>query len=218
MFAIALLAGAWEWTHLAGWSAPFVRIAYVAVLGAMLASAAMLPPQAVFWIIALAALWWGYALMRIVAVQRGASMSARSPLAWWLTGWILLIPPWLALVELHRGGGRGAALVLMIMVLVWTADIGAYFAGRAFGKRKLALRVSPGKSWEGAIGGLVLAVAAGWGYGAYALGDAWFAFVALCAVTVVLSVIGDLTESLFKRESKVYSVLLGPSGSIPSML
>jgi phosphatidate cytidylyltransferase len=84
--------------------------------------------------------------------------------------------------------------------LVVAADIGAYFAGRRFGRNKLAPRVSPGKTWEGVAGGLVAAALMA------AVGVWWFdvsagRFIALCMVVVVASIVGDLTESLFKRHA-----------------
>ena len=104
---------------------------------------------------ALAALWWLYAIGRVIALQRTGHWARPSSPVWCLHGWMVLVPAWLALVELHRSGPTGPALVMLLMVLVWLADIGAYFAGRAFGRRKLASNVSPGKSWEGAAGGAV---------------------------------------------------------------
>jgi phosphatidate cytidylyltransferase len=91
---------------------------------------------------------------------------------------------------------------------VVAADIGAYFAGRQFGRSKLAPRVSPGKTWEGVIGGLAAAAAMAF------IGVEWFEknpvpFMSLCAIVVVASIIGDLTESLFKRHAG-----LKDSGSI----
>ena len=93
---------------------------------------------------------------------------------------------------------RGAQWVLFALCLVWAADIGAYVAGRSFGRVKLAPQVSPGKTWEGVLGGLVLAA---W----LPCGAArWFAvpaleFVPLCLGVVAFSIVGDLTESLLKR-------------------
>ena len=206
LFGLALLAAAWEWTHLAGWQQLGIRLSYLAATAAVLALSTQLPPAWVLWVSLLTVAWWLYAFSRVIAVQRGAKMQGRSPLAWWLTGWILVVPPWLALVELHRDGGRGPVLVLIIMVLVWLADIGAYFAGRTFGKRKLAVNVSPGKSWEGVAGGAALALIGGATYGWLELPGSLLAFIAfmvLCAITVAVSVLGDLTESLFKRESNV---------------
>ena len=93
-------------------------------------------------------------------------------------------------------------------MLVWAADSGAYFSGRAFGKRKLAPKVSPGKSWEGVVGGLITALVLAFVF-IYFSGDALVGernitgFVILSVATVAISVLGDLTESMFKRESGV---------------
>ena len=93
---------------------------------------------------------------------------------------------------------RGAQWVLFILTLTFAADTGAYFAGRAYGRVKLAPQVSPGKTWEGVVGGMVLATAVGYA------GSRWFdlapaRFVPLCLAAAAFSVVGDLTESMFKR-------------------
>ena len=114
--------------------------------------------------------------------------------------------------------------MFLLMGLVWVADITAYFAGRAFGRHKLAPAVSPGKTWEGAVGGMAggAALAAICAYATTASGgtyDSWFAwlfsfagrigpagFVAALAVVLVmvgLSIVGDLFESLLKRRAGV---------------
>ncbi len=133
----------------------------------------------------------------------------------WPVAALLLAAAWVALFELRLAG---AAMLVSCMSIVWLADIGAYFAGRALGRHKLAPRVSPGKTWEGVAGGIaaVLSVATivafGWPTaGSGADGDApvfssWVAARAGLAVTVTvlaaisaLSVVGDLYESLLKR-------------------
>ena len=96
-------------------------------------------------------------------------------------------------------------LILLLFFLIWAADIGAYFAGRAFGKRKLAPRVSPGKSWAGFFGGILASVAVGLAMlawrGTVPTADAATAlFVLACLAVAIISVFGDLTISLFKRE------------------
>lgn len=118
-----------------------------------------------------------------------------------LFGLLILLPAWYGLVWL-KGQPNGLWLILALMVLVWAADIGAYFAGKTWGKRKLAPRVSPGKSIEGLLGGvavtqlltLIALLYLGWGLTSVLLGQ-------LGALLVVLfSVVGDLTESMFKRD------------------
>ncbi|MNE46814.1 Phosphatidate cytidylyltransferase [compost metagenome] len=91
------------------------------------------------------------------------------------------------------------------MLLVWCADIGAYFSGKRFGRRKLAVQVSPGKSWEGLYGGLAASLALTLLVGLYRDWDARELVVALlgAALVVLISVVGDLTESMFKRQSGI---------------
>ncbi len=116
-----------------------------------------------------------------------------------LAGLWALVPMWLALGRLYMQPEIGRELVLFVLVLAWAADIGAYFAGRRFGRLRLAPAVSPNKTWEGVIGGLCAG-------GLVALaGRAWFgapgvAFVSLCVAAVLVSVVGDLLESMFKRQ------------------
>ena len=117
-----------------------------------------------------------------------------------LAGLLALVPAWVAQVRLRIDVPRGAQWLLFALCLVWAADIGAYAAGRSFGRTKLAPQVSPGKTWEGVLGGLVFAaLVALWG-------SRWFAvpvlqFMPLCLGVVAFSIVGDLTESLLKRFS-----------------
>lgn len=137
----------------------------------------------------------------------------------WLLAAALLLACWVALIELHA---LGPLVLLVAMTIVWVADIGAYFVGRAIGRRKLAPAISPGKSWEGAIGGAIAVVAlaglaallaGGQGDAAallaqtlparlFAAAPAALA-VLMLAVLAALSVVGDLHESLLKREAGV---------------
>ncbi len=118
-----------------------------------------------------------------------------------LCGSAVLVPPFIALAALqnsHRGFAHGPIAVLWLVLLVVAADVGAYFAGRGFGRHKLAPRVSPGKTWEGAAGGLALvALVAWWGAAHFSLPP--LSAVAFASLVGVFSVIGDLTESMFKR-------------------
>ncbi|GGY25597.1 phosphatidate cytidylyltransferase [Paludibacterium paludis] len=120
-------------------------------------------------------------------------------------GWLLMFPAWFAFVEWRPAADPAMALALLaVMGLVWVADVAAYFAGRAFGRRKLAPAISPGKSWEGVWGGL-LAVALyalavtrlGW----IALPVPLFAVIGVALVLAAVSVTGDLLESWFKRSA-----------------
>jgi phosphatidate cytidylyltransferase len=191
----AILLGAWEWAQFCGWNQLWKRSAYVLAIGAASAVAWYIAstPKGLSAVWSVALLWWGCAFGWLAfAPLRINKFFAAS------AGAFVLAPTWLALIKLDRVAERGLSYLLFVLVLVLAADIGAYFAGRAFGRVKLAPRISPGKTWEGVFGGLasstLVAIA-----GAY-----WFSlpvvrFVALCLAVAVVSIIGDLTESMFKR-------------------
>ncbi len=212
-FGLALLAvmtvGAYEWARLArlarGVDATFVGIFAVVGVALLFAPAAGFahgwPAGVVLGVCGVATLFW--VLIATPWVIR--RWPPRSTVALALTGWIVLLGAFVALAEL---AARSAWLVLAAMAIVWIADTAAYFSGRAFGRRKLAPEVSPGKTWEGVYGALLavalyalallpLARAAGYG-GAVTPSSiaAWLAFVVAVAA---LSVIGDLFESWLKR-------------------
>jgi phosphatidate cytidylyltransferase len=141
----------------------------------------------------LALCWWMIALAWIIwAPERGGRMAAA------LAGVLALVPTWIALVRIDVQWNNGAQWALFILALAFAADTGAFFAGRHFGRLHLAPRVSPNKTWEGVIGGMLLALAGA------AIGAGWFGlpvfkFMSLCLLAAGLSVVGDLNESLLKR-------------------
>ena len=190
-----VLAGAWEWSAFLRLRSAAARTAYVAALAALLPTAWYVTVSATgrnaFLVIAL--LWWMIALCWIIfAPRRVAPWSAA------LAGALALVPAWVGLVRLRWDLPAGAQWVLFSLILVWVADIGAYFFGRRFGRLRLAPEVSPGKTWEGAIGGMAASAIVA------VLGGRWFhlplaTFVPLCLAAVSFSIVGDLTESLLKR-------------------
>lgn len=98
----------------------------------------------------------------------------------------------------------GALWLLYVMILVWGADSGAYMFGKMFGKHKLAPKVSPGKTWQGFFGGLLTAAVISWAYGWWAHLDVTPMVLLVCSIVAALaSVLGDLTESMFKREAGI---------------
>lgn len=203
--AVISLAG-WEWAQMAGFARQPARVAYalfVALLLAGLYCAADGMPwlaPAVLW---LALLWWLCAFFLVI--QYPASARAwQLPGASLLIGLLILLPAWQGLMVLKQWP-YGNWLISAVMVLVWAADVGAYFAGKAFGKRKLAPKVSPGKSWEGFMGGMALSLFLVALLGLYLEWLPVMVAQALlgAAIVVAFSVLGDLTESMFKRQSGI---------------
>jgi phosphatidate cytidylyltransferase len=196
-FAAALLYGSYEWARFAGIHATPGRLAYLAVTGALAALAWTLARdpdwlQALLWA---TAAWWAIALAWMCFWPGAAPRAATLVAGQWV-----LVPPIVAIGHLLAGAGGtpGAALLLCMLLLVWAADIGAYFAGRAFGRLKLAPLVSPNKTWEGVLGGTLFALLIASAEARY-LALPLVPYIGLGLGVVCVSIIGDLTESLFKR-------------------
>lgn len=117
-----------------------------------------------------------------------------------LAGTVILPAAGLALMELHRLADYGL-LVIFLLLLVWAADVGAYFAGRAIGRTKLAPSISPGKTREGAVGGITLAVAVATGQALYLDAVNWKSWLFAGLLVAATSIVGDLAESLLKRQA-----------------
>ncbi len=194
--------GGWEWARLAGLTAQVLRVAYATVIAGLLLLLYLMPDLAP-WVLGASVLWWGVATW-LVMTYPGSSELWASAACRLLIGVLILLPAWQGLVLLKHWP-MGDWLILSVMILVWGADIGAYFSGRAFGKRKLAPQVSPGKSWEGVYGGLALSLVITLGVGLtrhWSLGEVLFGLFGATLV-VMGSVVGDLTESMFKRRAGI---------------
>lgn len=204
--AVVLLA-AREWTTLAGLEGVAWRVAFylVLTLGLIGGYGALWHPSLALWMLGLASLWW--LLLTLLMARIRTRPDLRLPLGRLgksLLGVFILVTCWAALVALHGSGDNGPVLLLFALTLTWVADSGAYFAGRRWGRRKLAPAISPGKSIEGVYG--ALAGAALWG----AL-LAWYApeiasapvLILFCLIVCAVSVVGDLFESLLKRQAGI---------------
>jgi phosphatidate cytidylyltransferase len=210
LFAIVIALGAWEWGGLAS-LAPVARVFYAmavlatgaVVVGMMLTRADLSWAR---WVLGAALIFWTWMLLAIAgrrSVDRPWRMTRGGKLA---SGLFVLVPAWFAAIYLLITDGQRPMLLLYALLLVWVADTFAYFAGHKWGKHKLAPAISPGKTLEGVAGGfagsLLLAAAAGlfvWHWRDGAL----LAWVVLAAVTMLMSVLGDLVESLHKRMAGV---------------
>jgi phosphatidate cytidylyltransferase len=209
-----LLAAAWEWSRLAGIEETPVRILYLGlclVAGFVTMDHAL--TQGRLWPVLAGVVWWALVVV-LLAVYRPGSLGTGRPFLTGLAGLLTLVPACVALLVFHS---LQPAWLVFLILLTSSADSAAYFTGRRFGRNKLAPHISPGKTREGLLGALVftlpLALGGAWYFQVHA--GLWFYFVALCLVTVLLSVAGDLLESLVKREAGVKdsgSILPGHGG------
>lgn len=208
LFAVIVLGAAWEWSDLSGISATVTRALYVLAMAAgmgvlfLQANLSSIVPdaQVVREVLHVAGVWWALALLWVMgypgSVRLWGSRAVRA-----LMGLVLLLPTWLALCYL-RLQEQGVLLIIYVLLVVIAADVGAFFAGRAWGKAKLAVNVSPNKSWAGFWGGLAasqalaLVAAFAWPGG---LSVAMLPFMVLSGVASLASVLGDLLESMVKR-------------------
>lgn len=233
LLALAAACANWEWLRLTLPQPPSPLISIgVAVLlfaGMLVLTSAWLagdrtgagdPGWVVRYLVPAVSAVWLFA--GVAAVVRGRADAPPASLAWSVFSVPAAFAAWAVLAQMYVA--RGAVFVVSLLALVWVADIAAYFAGRAFGKRKLAPRVSPGKTIEGAIAGVLGAVvwiglSSLWdGTFGHALVERWTFWLALpiAAVLGVLSIVGDLFESLLKRRAgrKDSSTLLPGHGGV----
>ncbi|OIR03018.1 phosphatidate cytidylyltransferase [mine drainage metagenome] len=214
LFAGVIGLGAWEWAGLLRAGGRARKIYALLILIPCLALYLFGMPAA--WLQAiwsLSLLFW----LLLVPLWFSRRWPLKANVVGFLLGWLLLVPSWAAMVMLQR---RSPLLLLAAMSLVWVADIAAYFAGHTWGRHKLAPTISPGKTWEGAAGALLAVILYGLILGA-ALGrlDRFRQFAgaaAALALATAVSIVGDLFESLAKRQAglKDSSALLPGHGGI----
>lgn len=192
VIALVILAGAWEWSGFLAARSTAIRAAYVVVIALLIGLVAWLSPQIDGILFRVALVWWLCALVWTLFYPTSIPAVVR-----WVAGALVLVPLYNALIVLYLAS---PAILLGALLIVWAADTGAFAAGKLFGRVKLAPRISPGKTWEGVIGGLatvaVLAAA-----GAYVFDARVAVLVPLCLAVACASIVGDLTVSMFKRTS-----------------
>ena len=205
--AVAVLAGAWEWAGLAGPDRTRWKIS-AQVLAALLLAVCYYNIDGVMtlYIVGLSLAWWGVALALVMRRREGRNFNP-GLLSQAGIGMMVLVPAWVSLVALHSHSEfRGPVLVACLFIMIWSADTGAYYTGKRWGRNKLAVHISPGKTLEGLFGafgfGLVAALACALLLLQMTLIEL-ILFLPVCAGTIAMSVVGDLTESMVKRSGGV---------------
>ncbi|WP_371322714.1 phosphatidate cytidylyltransferase [Dechloromonas sp. ZY10] len=208
LMAAVVGVAAWEWGALLGWQSSARRGLGVG-FAVFCAVVALFDPAALGVGQFTPAMNWVWLAYGASAVLWGVVVPLWLRRKWRVTGVpgllvgaVLLFPTWLAMVQLRA---LGPGVLLAVLAVVWMADIAAYFSGRAFGRRKLAPNISPGKTWEGAFGAVLGVLAYGFAVPALAgveLLPAWL-WAPLLLLTTVVSIIGDLFESMLKRQAGI---------------
>lgn len=215
--ACITLIGFWEWTQFVNAQSRIVAMLPALVLSAI--SFICLPFDSLnlntlnsthYAMLVMGSLWWVFSSGLAITYPKSSSLWQGSNVLRHLFGVLTLLPFLWSVVMLRAQGietdpYHGAKLVLYVCFIVWAADSGAYFAGKSLGKHKMAPNVSPNKTIEGLVGGIITAVVVGWAT------SQWFdiefsshiAMILITLITVVISVLGDLVESMFKRVSGI---------------
>jgi|LGVF01.2.fsa_nt_gb phosphatidate cytidylyltransferase len=207
IFSLVLVSlGAWEWSVFAGWVKPLQRKLYF-VINVFLFLAVLFLQNFEFNLIIIAAslLWWAICIPLLLSFPFKENTLFHTRAVKTLIGIVLLSATLISMVLIRNNPDYGSEFVLYIILIIWFADSGAYFAGRALGKNKLIPKVSPGKTWEGVAGALVATLIV-------ALvsinllnipSDQTMVFIIITLVTVIYSIVGDLSESMFKRMANI---------------
>jgi phosphatidate cytidylyltransferase len=196
LLTVLILVGAWEWAGFIGSGAPTSRALYTGIVALALAAALWLHsivPGFLGVTMGVAMVWWFGAFLWICFAPGSVTRLGAAA-----AGLLALVPCWLALVHITLAT-NDTYWVMFTLALVWAADTGAFFAGRWFGRVPLAPRVSPKKTWEGVIGGLLVSGVVAFLAATYLFTvDVW-PFTSTCVAIAAISIVGDLTESMLKR-------------------
>jgi len=194
VIAGVVLAGAWEWSGFLNLPGNATRGIFVAVIAVLMASMVLVVPGQIHLLLQVASIWWFAAFVWTLFFPTPIPVAVR-----WLCGGLVLVPLFIALLFLYDLAPR---FLLFALLIVWAADMGAYFAGKQFGRVKLAPTISPGKTWEGVLGGLAVVALLTLAWSHYE-GIEIAVSLPFCLAVAGLSVVGDLTVSMFKRTAGV---------------
>jgi phosphatidate cytidylyltransferase len=234
LLLLIMAIGAWEWGPLMGLNSKTKRLAFV-ITNVLLIFTIwnFLPPTEIWWekgslkdsatiILWMSVAWWVLSAALTFLYPRCSKFWSSHRSIRGMFGWLTLVPSWLALMVIRSSDYsdnpyHGAQLLMFLFLMVWSADIGAYFVGKSIGKNKLLPNVSPGKTLEGFIGGSVVAciLVSVAGFIINWNAEQYFVVLSVTLIITVVSVLGDLNESMFKRQAGVKdsgSILPGHGG------
>lgn len=214
MIAVCGMA-AWEWTNFLAITKPLNKVVFTFFVVMLLSLIYLIPNTESIkyrlfnYIICLSIIWWLVALLLVIGYPKSAKYWSNSLVIKLLFAFFTLVPFFISMIELRSinytlNTYTGAVWLLYVFVVVWATDTGAYFVGRTLGKRKLAAKVSPGKTIEGFLGGVGSAILISifvYLTGYFQL--SFTAFILSSLLAILVSVLGDLTESMFKREAGI---------------
>jgi len=213
--AVIFIIGAHEWTKIALIS-PIYNLIFIisfTLLMLLLWTTSIAISSQLHWIIFFAVVFWLVSIYFIINFPRHKTLWSNNLILKFLVGYMVLLPSWYALVLLKdldkvyffNTQVTGSELVLIMMVMIWVADTGAYFSGKKWGKTKLIPNVSPGKTRQGAYGAILsnclISVVFVFSISQDILSSIYMA--AFAAIIVMISIVGDLFESMYKRNSNI---------------
>lgn len=194
VIAALILVGAWEWSGFLGLRHDMARSLYVALIATLMGTMVFVLPEQTEILLKIGCGWWFVAFIWTFYFPTRIPTAVR-----WICGALVLVPLFVALLLLYR---LDHELLVFALLIVWASDAGAYFAGTKFGRVKLAPHISPGKTWEGVIGGLTLVVLLAFAWASYSVMPL-AVLLPFCLGVGALSIVGDLTVSMFKRTAGV---------------
>ena len=215
---LIVLLSAWEWSAFMGLKKTANRFSYVVAMAALLFAANLYWPIQSLWqngqligsanyVFTLAVAWWLVACALVWTYPRTAKAWHSGVVMRAIAGVLTLVPMWLALnvlrsLDYSTDVTRGSTLIMVVLGIVWSADIGAYFSGKNIGKHKLMPLVSPNKTIEGLVGGLICSAlfVITFCYFTQVPSDKWAIYGGMAVIVALFSAVGDLLESMFKRE------------------
>jgi phosphatidate cytidylyltransferase len=200
---IIVFIASWEWAGLCGGTSRYSRLLYsILITGIMFTACFGMQDSQLVGISLLGTLWWCMALILVFSCQSGKRIMPKKRMAKYFIGLFVLLPASLSLISQYNSVA-GPYYVLLLFTLIWVVDSPAYFVGKKWGKQRLADRISPGKTREGFVSSMIVAVIPPivFIFLRSITGIEALFLICLCLVTAGFSVVGDLFESMIKREA-----------------